>query len=45
MKEENINKLNSLFSNLKTEEQKLKESLEKKKSEDDLFIERFQEYM
>lgn len=41
MKEENINKLNSLFSNLKTEEQKLKESLEKKKSEDDLFIEGF----
>ncbi|WP_312076811.1 hypothetical protein [Chryseobacterium sp.] len=41
MKEENINKLNSLFSNLKSEEQKLKESLEKKKSEDDLFIEGF----
>lgn len=41
MKEENINKLNSLFSNLKTEEQKLKESLEKKKSEEDLFIEGF----
>ena len=29
MKEENINRLNSLFSNLKSEEQKLKESLEK----------------
>lgn len=41
MKEENVNKLNSLFSNLKTEEQKLRESLEKKKSEDDLFIEGF----
>ncbi|KQT17558.1 hypothetical protein ASG31_09155 [Chryseobacterium sp. Leaf404] len=41
MKEENINKLNSLFSNLKSEEQKLKESMEKKKSEDDLFIEGF----
>lgn len=41
MKEENINKLNSLFSNLKTEDQKLKESLDKKKSEDDLFIEGF----
>jgi|GEM_PF-803492 len=41
MKEENINRLNSLFSNLKSEEQKLKESLEKQKSEDDLFIEGF----
>lgn len=41
MKEESINKLNGLFSNLKTEEQKLKESLEKQKSEDDLFIEGF----
>ena len=41
MKEENVNKLNSLFSNLKSEDQKLKESLEKKKSEDDLFIEGF----
>lgn len=41
MKEENINKLNTLFSNLKTEEEKLKESLEKKKSEEDLFIEGF----
>lgn len=41
MKEENINKLNSLFSNLKSEDEKLKESLEKKKSEDDLFIEAF----
>lgn len=41
MKEENLNKLNTLFSNLKTEEQKLKESLEKKKSEDYLFIEGF----
>ncbi|GAA5083020.1 hypothetical protein GCM10023210_01050 [Chryseobacterium ginsengisoli] len=41
MKEENINKLNSLFSNLKTEEEKLKESLAKKKSEDDLFVEEF----
>lgn len=41
MKEENLNKLNSLFSNLRTEEQKLKESQEKKKSEEDLFIEGF----
>lgn len=41
MKDENINKLNSLFSNLKSEDQKLKESLEKKKSEEDLFIESF----
>lgn len=41
MKEENLNKLNSLFSNLKTEEQKLKESQEKQKSEEDLFIEGF----
>ncbi|MDQ0594691.1 hypothetical protein QFZ37_003060 [Chryseobacterium ginsenosidimutans] len=41
MKEENINKLNSLFSNLKTEEEKLKESLAKKKSEEDLFVEGF----
>lgn len=41
MKEENVNKLNALFSNLKTDEQKLKESLEKKKSEDDLFHEDF----
>ncbi len=41
MKEENINKLNALFSNLKTEEQKLQESLAKKKSEEDLFIEGF----
>lgn len=41
MKEENINKLNTLFSNLKSEEQKRKESLEKKKSEEDLFMEGF----
>lgn len=41
MKEENIDKLNSLFSNLRTEEEKLKESQEKQKSEEDLFIERF----
>lgn len=41
MKEENISRLNHLFHNLKTEEQKLKESLEKKKSEEDLFIEDF----
>lgn len=41
MKEENIDKLNSLFSNLRTEEQKLKESQEKKKSEEDLFVESF----
>jgi len=41
MKEENINRLNSLFLNLKSEEQKLKESLEKQKSEDDLFLEGF----
>lgn len=41
MKEENLDKLNSLFSNLKTEEQKLKESQEKQKSEEDLFIEGF----
>lgn len=41
MKEENINKLNTLFSNLKTEDEKLKESLAKKKSEEDLFIEAF----
>lgn len=41
MKEEHINRLNHLFDNLKTEEQKLKESLEKKKSEEDLFIEGF----
>ncbi len=41
MKEENINKLNSLFSNLKSEEQKLKESQEKQKSEEDLFVEGF----
>ncbi|WP_415327753.1 hypothetical protein [Chryseobacterium sp. MMS23-Vi53] len=41
MKDENVNKLNALFSNLKSEEQKLKESLEKKKSEEDLFIENF----
>ncbi|MFY7844353.1 hypothetical protein [Chryseobacterium gambrini] len=41
MKEENIERLNSLFSNLKTEEQKLQESLAKKKSEEDMFIEGF----
>lgn len=41
MKEENIDKLNSLFSNLRTEEQKLKESQEKQKSEEDVFIEGF----
>lgn len=41
MKEENVNKLNTLFSSLRSEDQKLKESLEKKKSEDDLFIEGF----
>lgn len=41
MKEESLNKLNGLFSKLKTEEQKLKESLEKKKGEDELFIENF----
>lgn len=41
MKEENINKLNSLFSDLKSEDQKLKDSLEKQKTEDDLFLEGF----
>lgn len=41
MKEENISRLNHLFHNLKTEEQKLKEGMEKKKSEEDLFIEDF----
>ena len=41
MKEENLNRLNSLFSNLKLEEEKLKESQEKQKSEEDLFVERF----
>lgn len=41
MKEENINKLNSLFSRIKTEEEKLKESLERKKSEEELFLESF----
>lgn len=41
MKEENIDKLNSLFSRIKTEEEKLKESLEKKKSEEELFLEGF----
>jgi len=41
MKEEHINQLNALFSNLKSEEQKLKESQEKKKSEEDIFIEGF----
>lgn len=41
MKEENINKLNSLFSQIKTEEQRLKENLEKKKSEEEVFLEGF----
>lgn len=41
MKEENINRLNALFSNLKTEEEKLQEKLAKKKSEEDLFLEGF----
>ncbi|UQB68670.1 hypothetical protein [Epilithonimonas zeae] len=41
MKEENLNRLNSLFSNLKSEEERLKESQEKQKSEEDLFVEGF----
>lgn len=41
MKEENIDKLNALFSDLRSEEQKLKESQEKQKSEEDLFLEGF----
>ncbi|WP_143884389.1 hypothetical protein [Chryseobacterium binzhouense] len=41
MREENLNKLKSIFSDLKSEEQKLKESLEKKKTEEDLFLEEF----
>ena len=41
MKEESINRLNSLFYNLKTEEEKLKDRLAKKKSEEDLFTESF----
>ena len=41
MKEESIDKLNSLFSNLKSEEEKLRASQEKQKSEEDLFVEGF----
>lgn len=41
MKEESINRLNNLFHNLKTEDEKLKDLLAKKKSEEDLFLEGF----
>jgi len=41
MKEESINRLNHVFYNLKTEEEKLRDSLARKKSEEDLFLEGF----
>ncbi|WP_294293377.1 hypothetical protein [uncultured Chryseobacterium sp.] len=41
MKEESINRLNHVFYNLKTEEEKLRDSLARKKSEEDLFLEDF----
>jgi len=41
MKEESIDRLNNLFYNLKTEEEKLQHRLAKKKSEEELFMEGF----
>lgn len=41
MKEESINRLNNIFYSLKTEEEKIREGLARKKSEEDLFLEGF----